>query len=296
MPLGGLTSTPFHGKISDCRARHKGREGGRVGSRMSIVACVNVHDAVVFGSDSITTITGPNGEGGTLTVQSYRHAQKLHRLSQHVAVATWGAGNIGGRSIMSIASEYARSLPKEEHQAVDQVAEGLLSHMRTAYRKTYNDQTPSEIGVMIGGYSPDGELAEIREFTVPNDNASGRLRSGDEFGASWRGVSVPFARLTFGVDPFLRSNILSELNGDPERQKRVETILESRRSPFVFDGMPIQEAVDFVVFILRTTIDVAKFEAGLQSCGGPLWVCVITRGNGFQWVQQPALEIGKGTT
>jgi hypothetical protein len=263
---------------------------------MSIVACVNVHDAVVFGSDSITTISGPDGKGGTLTLKSYRHAQKLQQLSQHVAVATWGAGNIGGRSIMSIASEYARSLPKEEHQPVDQVAEGLLSHMRTAYRKTYNDQTPSEIGVMVGGYSPDGELAEIREFTVPKDSASGRLWSEDQFGASWRGVSIPFTRLTFGVDPFLRSSILSELNGDPERQKRVGAILESRRSPFVFDGMPIQEAVDFVVFILRTTIDITKFEAGLQSCGGPLWVCVITRRNGFQWVQQPALEIGKGTT
>ena len=147
---------------------------------------------------------------------------------------------------------------------------------------------------MVGGYSPNSELPEILEFTVPNNDRPIRLRAEDEFGASWRGVSVPFSRLVVGIDPFLRSQILSELDTDPERRSRIESILEGRRSPFVFDGMPIQEAIDFVVFILQTTINVCKFETGLQTCGGPLWVSAITK-DGFKWIREPSLEVGEPT-
>jgi hypothetical protein len=48
-------------------------------------------------------------------------------------------------------------------------------------------------------------------------------------------------------------------------------IKEKYVAPIVFDGMPVQEAIEFTAFILRTTIGMSKFEAGIASCGGPLW-------------------------
>ena len=258
---------------------------------MSIVACVNVHDAVVFGSDSITTITGVDAQGTVVTVKSYRHAQKLYQLSEHVAVATWGAGNIGPRSIKSFVEEFGRGLTMDDQKPVRDVAEALLTHTRDAYLEHYDGQTPTEIGFMVGGYSPDVALAEVLEFTLPNSVSPQSVRADDQFGASWRGVAVPFARLCNGIDPQVASDIHSELEqaeASPELRSRIASAMQGRSSPFVFDGMPIQEAVDFVAFILQTTINAAKFEAGLQSCGGPLWVSAITK-DGFQWVAEARL-------
>ena len=261
---------------------------------MSIVACINVHDAVVFGADSITTITGTNEDGALSVLKSYRHAQKLYQMSDQLAAATWGSGNIGGRSIRSFVAEYARSLDENNPAEVSAVAQGLLGHIREAYVDHYGAQTSSEIGVMVGGYSPGSELPEILEFTVPNNQAPLHVRADANFGASWRGVPGPFARLATGIDPRLRSRILGEFDADPERRSNVEAMLASYPLPLVFDGMPIQEAVDFVVFVLQTTINVCKFEAGQQACGGPLWVAAITKDE-FQWIRKPSLGVGEPT-
>ena len=85
-------------------------------------------------------------------------------------------------------------------------------------------------------------------------------------------------RLYRGVDPRLVGTLTSK--GITEKE------LEKFRSPIVFDGMPIQDAIDFSVFILQTTVNMARFEAGASSCGGPLWGAVITP-SGFEWMQRP---------
>ena len=256
---------------------------------MSIVACVNVHDAVVFGSDSIATISQADQEGNVTAVQSYQHAQKLHKLSDQIAVATWGAGNIGSRSLATVIAQYARKNGADiSNQPVAQIATALLNHLRSNYETVFGSSNGPPLGAMIGGYSPDSELAEILEFTLPTSNAEpARVRNMDEFGASWRGASFPFSRLYTGIDPRMKSAILDNVG---EHRSAVDSILAQFKSPFVFDGMPVQEAIDFVVFVLQTTINMAKFEIGLQSCGGPLWVSVITKDK-FQWIRKPCLAV-----
>lgn len=59
----------------------------------------------------------------------------------------------------------------------------------------------------------------------------------------------------------------------------------------VFDGMPVQDAVNFAAFIVRTTIGMATFEAGSPTCGGPLQVATIFQETGFEWVLEPAIAV-----
>ena len=256
---------------------------------MSIVACVNVHDAIVFGSDSMTTISRTDKDGKTTAIQSYQHAQKLHKLSDQIAVATWGAGNIGSRSIGNIIAQFARQNDDAiREQSVKATATELLSHIRRIYDNESGSGRGPILGAMVGGYSPNSELAEILEFKLPASNSTPqRVREMDEFGASWRGVSGPFSRLYAGFDPRMLKLILDSVG---EHGDKVRSISEKFKSPFVFDGMPIQEAIDFVVFVLQTTTNVAKFEMGLSSCGGPLWVSVIAK-DGFKWICKPSLTV-----
>jgi hypothetical protein len=80
-------------------------------------------------------------------------------------------------------------------------------------------------------------------------------------------VPAPFTRLYRGLDP----RIEPELVALGVKADDLSRIKEKYVAPIVFDGMPVQEAIEFTAFILRTTIGMSKFEAGIASCGGPLW-------------------------
>ncbi len=51
----------------------------------------------------------------------------------------------------------------------------------------------------------------------------------------------------------------------------------------IFDAMPIQDAINFCEFILKTTIGATEFEVGAPACGGPLQVAVVRPGNLGFW-------------
>ena len=249
---------------------------------MSIVASTLVHDGLVLGADSMVQITGADSSGRVAVIQSYEHAQKLYRFSKRIGVASWGIGNIGPRSVGSFISDCSERMVNADNP-VEDVARTLFEMFQDVYEKSFEGidkmQWP-DLGILVGGYSPSEPLAEEWEFTLPKSSKPSRVQQHGVFGASWRGITRPFTRLYKGVDPALLQRI--------EAKKRD---LDPLVLSLVFDAMPIQEAIDFVVFILQTTINVAKFELGSSSCGGPLWVALITRDEEFRWIERPRWKV-----
>ena len=62
----------------------------------------------------------------------------------------------------------------------------------------------------------------------------------------------------------------------------------------MYDGMPVQDAINFVKFILKTTIDYVSFEIGPPSCSEPIQTSVINE-EGFNWVMEPSPHLGDKT-
>ena len=255
---------------------------------MSIVASVSVHDGLVFGAESMVQIWGqvaPQGPSGV--IKAYENAQKLFQLGEHnIGVMTYGIGNIGQRSIGNYLNEFAGNNTKL--MGVRENTEKLLEFLREKYTKKYSGMDQGQLptlGIMVGGYGPGQHLAEAWEFLLPSSNDVQPTRPGHVFGASWRGISAPFARLYNGFDPTIR-DAMQEAGLEPQK---VSKILDPCQMPIVFDGMPVQEAIDFVVFVLQTTIGMAKFAVGPQACGGPLWIAVVEAGS-FKWIRQPSLK------
>jgi hypothetical protein len=56
-----------------------------------------------------------------------------------------------------------------------------------------------------------------------------------------------------------------------------------------FDAMPLQDAIDYSIYLIRTTIDTLRFEPRYPSVGGPIDVLVI-RPDGMEWVQRKELR------
>ena len=224
---------------------------------MSIVASVSVHDGLVLGAESMVQIWGQMGpQAPSGVIKTYENAQKLFQLGEHnIGVMVYGIGNIGQRSIGSYLDEFARKNTSLEEVKVN--AEKLLEFLRKKYednfKSTEQDQLPT-LGVMVGGYGPEQHLAETWEFLLPSSNEVRPTRPKHGFGASWRGVSVPFSRLYVGFDP----RVGEALQTAGLESEKVSELLGPYQMPVVFDGMPVQEAIDFVVLILETTIGMFK--------------------------------------
>lgn len=269
---------------------------------MSIVASVKVYDGVVVGADSRTQLTAQRDSNQFQFIKAYDHAQKLFSVEDvDVGILTYGVGNIGKRSVESYILDFKQRLQDSEkltnRNALDSIEEitqelfnFLTNAFSTQYAETEREQWPN-LGILIAGYSANAPIPEEWEFVIPRDEEIKRVREDDQFGASWRGVQIPFDRLYRGVDPRLL-DWLHEKGMPDEYVQMVKQAMQDMAFPFVFDGMPLKDAIRMCEFILSTTVNTTAFEKGIASCGGPIDIAVITRQYGFQWVQSKSLIEG----
>ena len=61
--------------------------------------------------------------------------------------------------------------------------------------------------------------------------------------------------------------------------------------PVSFDGMPIQEAIDYAEYLVKTVIGRFRFTLGPELCGGDVDIAVVTP-QAFTWVQRKSWHGG----
>jgi len=261
---------------------------------MTILASVKVRDGIALATDSMTQLSKRLSDGNYTVVKNYANARKLFQIQDlPVGVMSWGVGNIGPRSIEGLILDFSRDMEKyiTDMKSVKNVAEGLLSFIKEVYDETHKESQIKKrpvLGFFLGGYSSKGQFAEEYEFLLPHKAKVKAVRPPDACGASWRGIIIPFQRLYQGVDP----RILQELKSLGVQDDIIKKVFTSGKwnLPFVYDGMPVRDAVNHAKFILHTTIDTATFEAGTApTCGGPLQVAVILPDYEWLWINKPSL-------
>lgn len=252
---------------------------------MTIVTCVKVRDGLVLGTDSMAHITR-----GEQFLRFYENAHKLFQVGKlPMGVMSYGLGNLGHRSIESLMREFGESL--EGRVSVNTVGKELFAFMKEKYDALAegmpeDDELPA-LGFYLAGYSRGQVFAEEREFQFPRDTAPLTPRDKEQFGAAWRGIEAPFHRLSMGYGFLVRQRL--EEAGVADEQ--VSALLDDLAMGVVFDGMPVQDAVDYATFILKTTIGYTTFATDVSPCGGPLQVATILPDNGYEWLARPMLEM-----
>jgi hypothetical protein len=138
----------------------------------------------------------------------------------------------------------------------------------------------------VGGYSagqfyPDEFLVSFPAGSVD------RVRPGQDagFGILWWGVTAPIFRLYFGVEP----EVIGWMTEKGVEVAVAQGLYEELRQRFgwtiLFDGMPLQDAIDLGVYLANVTIGHSRFVVGPPVCGGHVDVATITH-RGFGWVRQ----------
>jgi len=261
---------------------------------MTIIASIKAKDGIVLATDSMTQLIASKN-GTVRIVKTYCNAKKLFRIKElNIGVMSYGLGNIGARSIENLLLEFSRELDKhvKEPYTVEGVSSGLLKFVKQIYDIAFKNVTVPErqahlvLGFFIGGYSAGEFLAEEYEFELPDATGVTQVRKAELCGSSWRGIKVPFGRLYNGFDPRI-AGALKEAGVPEETIKNVLDVKKWRLS-VAYDGMPVQDAINFAVYLLETTIGAVTFERNPSpSCGGPLQVAVILPDKGWQWVNEP---------
>lgn len=263
---------------------------------MTICVSVRIPEGLILAADSMVTLEGtintPQGQQ-TGVLQTFEFANKVTRIKDYpIGVMTWGIASISNRSIPSLIMEWEHGYPSislVQSFTVKDVADELHKFIEERYDKVYPASTKRPfLGLFIGGYSQNQFFSDQYFCEWPNRIAwqEVRLNNPDgspNFGANWFGQTDALSRLVHGYD---RAGI-EELIKRGVDKSIVQKWIDDHVSelPLVFDGMPLQDAVDFANYAVELTIGRFRFAVGVPVCGGNVDIAVITP-NAFQWAQR----------
>ncbi len=266
---------------------------------MTICVSVKVPEGLVFACDSAVTLTNTviqNGQPLTQIVQSFNYANKLTQIKDYpIGVMSWGLGSLSERTIHSLIMEFENSYPQASQTPdykVEKVTTDLIDFIRLRYDAVYQtpdgQKIPPEnriLGITIGGFSDKQFFAEQYVYEFPNSTKHEIVRpnrpdGNPDFGVNWWGLADALIRLILGFDP-LSLDVLIQRGVEPQMiQKWVDDHVSVL--PLIFNGMPLQDGIDFAEYCVQVVIGRYKFGPGAPLCGGDIDVAVI-RPNSFKW-------------
>ena len=257
---------------------------------MTICVSVRVPDGIVLGTDSMSAVMGIQPDGQYGIVKTYKNARKLVQIANSpIGVFIYGQANIGKRSVYELIGEFDFDA---KFNTVGKIATKLAKYIEGEYQREFSARIKEEqptLGLYLAGSSPESQPLEEWEIRFPRNPTLRKPRQDEDYGVEWRGITTPFMRLYRGYDP----EVLTYLQASGAAPQQVKKIKEGNEfsTLIAFNFMPLQDAVDFAAFVLRTTIRYNQFEIGNATCGGSLQIAAITAESGFQWVQEPRLHL-----
>ncbi|MCI0608172.1 MAG: hypothetical protein L0Z71_03795 [Anaerolineae bacterium] len=282
---------------------------------MTICVSVKVSEGLVLAADSTASIQGAlQDQKGNQTIgilKTYDNAQKLSHLNDYpIGTLTWGISQIGSRTVASLIKEYEYSLSslEEENQKIRElrmrgahvdtnsyqynvkdISRGLFEHVKKYYEIEFS-KIPSEkrppLGILVSGYSSNNFFPDQWLLDFPTSNDINELRPDvngkPSFGANWFGLTDAIIRLHWGRDDQIIDLIANHFKVPVDD---IKSLVDRFQYPVAFEGMPLQDAIDYTVYLVNVAIGRFRFVVGAPLCGGEIDVSVITP-NSFTWVRR----------
>jgi len=260
---------------------------------MTLAVTVAVPEGVVDGADSRMTYNNPRG--WPRIASDYGH--KVFEITDRVAAATFGWAFLNRKNINSLIEEFKlRQVAETKAKFTDEVIPLMADFFQHQYDQHIAAGLDKAVasgvyafGFLVGGYDKSN-ITKLTELLIPGKIITPRNGTGGP-GAAWAGQIDTVSRLIKGWDPVIRQQVPAE----------VQTTLEKGEYLVRFQNMTLQDAIDFVVFLIRATIDMQRFSDGtlvapgaLPGVGRPIDIAVVTP-YVFRWVQKKRLE-GERTT
>lgn len=235
---------------------------------MSLVVTVYVPSGIVMAADSRMTVlrSEEREEDGQKTRVQQQivlsdNAYKVVALRTiGVGISVYDAGVINNQPVDSHVHRFEEEAITPKDNVVS-CGEKFLSFFQTNYPNV-------PIGFHVAGYRIENRASVPFVFVGHTTKQQGvrRVNINDE------------SKVQYGI---LRSGDIQVVN----------RLIEKTHLP-LFAAMPLQDAVDYAVHLIRTTIDTMRFEPRFPGVGGPIDVLAVTPTE-MRWVQRKELR-GEG--
>ena len=256
---------------------------------VTIILSIKVQDGVVLASDSAVL------HRGHLYTNADKNIQLVKGLPIGVLIS--GDGAVGTRALTSVMQDFSIRaslrgnscfIDKEAYTLRD-VCWKLQSFLLEAAQASLS---PIRSALILSGYSVGAVLPETWSVRLDGmDRIDPELVWGeDEYGLSWEGQAGCITRLLRDVphsgyneaEAQLAEVSLFNQGGDVSPADRVDSPL------LVTPGMPLIDAVEVARFLMDSSLAFEKLRADrqLKTIGGPVDLAIITRHEGFRWVQR----------
>ena len=273
---------------------------------MSIIISVRTSEGVVLAADSRQSYT--NARGNTRVGTDY--GAKVFQLTSRIGVATFGWAFLQPQTAnvmfnISALIEDFRATINPDNIGIQDVANQLSLYFQQIYNYDINtlhwNAAPAgqfAIGFQVCGYNQNSTVGEAYLCQIPPGNST-LLGNTNNPGSNWNGQIDVVTRLILGYDPrAVNLPFVQHIINNPiPNQDNLEAQLRGLQYIINWSNMTLQDAVDFVILMVNSTIKMQRFSDGIimnagdiPGCGGDVDVAVITHRDGFRWVRRKELK------
>jgi hypothetical protein len=243
---------------------------------MSLVVAAFVPEGIVLASDSRQSVTFqnqvPNGPSLSIETVNSDAVTKTFLLESHqVGISSFGQDLLGGVPMASHIKKFSEEVLTDEH-TVEEIGQHLITFMAGLF-------PAADTGFHVCGYKLEGKTRvphvyachvgrkEVRRANLKPDSTVA-------YGATWSGQNDVIAGL---INPV----VIVDREGKQQVVRPTPQI--------VWDAMPLQDAIDFSIFAIHTTVETIRFQARPKNVGGPIDVLVLTPDQA-RWIQHKTLH------
>jgi len=236
----------------------------------SLITTVRIPEGiVVMASDSRQTLS----LGEEITSIITDTATKLFLLEkQKIGISTCGQSFLNNISISSHIKNFIEKELTDDDDVIT-VANKLFEYFKNL--SVYNEN----ISFHVAGYKKENKASVpyvyflnikdslIKRLNIDSDNKI-------NYGMNWSGeIDI--------LECILKSVTILDEKGNEQIIKKV--------APVLWEAMTLQDAIDFSIYAIRTTIDTIRFQARPKTVGGPIDVLLITP-EGAKFIQKKELH------
>ncbi len=244
---------------------------------MTLIVTTHVPDGIVMASDSrqFLGIKGksPDGKDISFDTPGSDYVTKTVLIkNQSIGVSYFGDDLLGGVSMAS----YVRKFNEEdilESDDITTIPKKLIAFFRNLFPN-------ANTGFHVAGYKKEGKISTpYVYFCHVNQNIVERKNIDKNgvilYGSQWGGQHDIITSL---INPVVIKD-----------EKGNDKIVRAVAGEIYWGTLTLQDAIDFSIYAIRTTIDTMRFQGRQKTVGGPIDVLLITPDNSI-WIQKKRLE------
>lgn len=237
---------------------------------MTLMVSVLVEDGIVLAGDSVAApnILAAQETPEPTSTKPHSHSEKIFPFYERFGIGTWGQGVIDGKSVEFVMRELENKV-KAEGICFNTVNEVALTIIETMRSLEWEGNSPK---FFVAGYTEeDAEIVEV--FGV------------EDIGPTLGTKGIGPLKLSFdkpGCRSYGETGVVNSI------EKLYGKVSDPGYPPF--DLFSLQTAIEYALFLIRTTIEVQKFSHKESTTGKTIDVAIVTHLEGFRWVQRKPLS------